>query len=115
MNKYNIKIGDYVETTNGNIGYVTDVDENYFIVTLVKNGSLSKKFGACELFVQFCTLEDNDSIIKQVGADKFLKGQKPKLTHIEKIVGNGSPVYTKLNELIDHVNAIQERLKKENK
>lgn len=115
MNKYNIKIGDYVETTDGGIGYVNYVNEDYFTATLVKNGNLCKVFDTCELFVQFCTLEDNNSIIKQIGADKFRKGQKPKLAYIEKIFGNETPAYTKLNELIDHVNAIQEMLTKENK
>ena len=115
MNKYNIKIGDYVETTDGAIGYVNRADEDYFTATLAKNENLSKKFGICELFVQFCTLEDNNSIIKQVGANKFHKEQKSNLAYIKKIIGDGSPVYTKLNELIDHVNAIQEMLTKENK
>lgn len=115
MNKYNIQIGDYVETTDGAIGYVNRVGAESFSATLVQNRSLCKVFSACELFVQFCTLEDNNSIIKQIGADKFHKGQKPKLTYIEKIVGDESPVCAKLNELIDHVNAIQEMLTKENK
>lgn len=115
MNKYNIQIGDYVETADGAIGYVNRVGAESFSATLVQNGSLGKVFSACELFVQFCTLEDNNSIIKQIGADKFHKGQKPKLACIEKIIGDESPVCAKLNELIDHVNAIQEMLVKENK
>ena len=115
MNKYNIQIGDYVETVDGAIGYVNRVGAESFSATLVQNGSLCKVFSTCELFVQFCTLEDNNSIIKQIGADKFRKGQKPKLVYIEKIFGNETPAYTKLNELIDHVNTIQEMLTKENK
>ena len=115
MNKYNIQIGDYVETVDGAIGYVNRVGAESFSATLVQSGSLCKVFSTCELFVQFCTLEDNNSIIKQIGADKFHKGQKPKLTYVEKIFGDESPVCAKLNELIDHVNAIQETLTKENK
>lgn len=42
MNKYDIKVGDYVETWDGAIGYVTDTTSNAFAFDVKIDGEKFK-------------------------------------------------------------------------
>lgn len=109
MNKYNIKVGDYVETWDGAIGYVTDTTSNGFSFDLEIDG---KKFKHKTGQYCWCSyyLIDEKNVFKRIGTNDFTK-KKNKFEPINKYDWNGIITYAdKINELIDHINAIQERL-----
>lgn len=110
MNKYNIKVGDYVETWGGDIGVVEEVANYAFVYKI----TLSNSNNYIKGMKYWCP---NDSIgsfkpFKRVGANDFSKN-KDELESIERLdicYATGNELACKLNELIDHINAIQERL-----
>ncbi len=110
MNKYNIKVGDYVETWGGDIGVVEEVANHAFVYKI----TLSNSNNYIKGMRHWCP---NDSIssfkpFKRVGANDFSKN-KDELESIERLdicYATGNELECKLNELIDHINAIQERL-----
>lgn len=109
MNKYNIKIGDYVETTDGAIGFVAEVNNTDFSVIFPKDES---RYNCIQKFL-ISSLPEKENPIKQIGIYQF-----DRISLISKFPTsnfNINSIAIKLNELIDHVNAIQERLSKENK
>lgn len=109
MNKYNIKVGDYVETWDGAIGVVESIANESFgcEFTFISNSNNYVKN------VEYWFLNDSTEIFKlfkRIGANDFNK-KKDKFQPISKYNQNGIVTYAdKLNELIDHINAIQERL-----
>ena len=107
MNKYNIKVGDYVETIDDGIGYVTSVGYGDFKWMIVKPRNTPSAAGAgAETSASFDTIE---IVYKRIGENEF-RGYE-KFQPISKYNQNGLITYTdKINELIDHINAIQERL-----
>lgn len=109
MNKYNIKVGDYVETWDRAIGYVTDTTSNSFSFDLEIDGEKFKHRDG-EYYWYPYYLIDKENVFKRIGANNFSK-KEIEFKPISKYNSNGIITYTdKLNELIDHINAIQERL-----
>ena len=107
MNKYNIKVGDYVETIDGGIGYVINVNCDSFEWMIVKSReTLSAMEAGEETIAGFSTVK---KFYKRIGENDFTKKEN-KFEPINRF--NSSKDYTeiKINELIDHINAIQERL-----
>lgn len=108
MNKYNIQIGDYVETTDGAIGFVTEVKDAVFSVIFTKDGNNFKNSNGCAQMFSISALSEKENPFKQVGIYQF-----DKISLIDKFPTsnfNINSIAIKLNELIDHVNAIQEKL-----
>lgn len=108
MNKEDINIGDYVETWDGGIGYGTSVHSDEFewmIVVPRKNVKFPIKAGV------ITTGTYDSKVYKRIGLRLFNKPTNM-LEPIEPFVDleiNPS-VRNKLNELINHINVIQERL-----
>ena len=108
MNKYNIKVGDYVETWDGGIGYVTNADltEFYWFIVTPRSVPNATKAGE-ETIASFDAVK---TYYKRIGKNDFTKKEN-KFEPITKYNQNGIITYTdKLNELINHINVIQERL-----
>lgn len=120
MNEYDIKLGDYVETWDGDIEYVTaycrsnmeNRSKEYEIVYKITHSDSSRYVGAERRVMDNC--------IKRIGANDFSK-KKSKFVPIDKLDTTWNTKsniqnelikygYIKLNELIEHINAIQERL-----
>ena len=108
MDKYNIKVGDYVETIDNGIGYVTDVYNNSFKWMIVKPRSTSYAAKSGSVFID--SFDNVEDFYKRIGVNYFSK-KKTEFKPINKYNQNGIITYTdKLNELIDNINEIQERL-----
>lgn len=110
MNKYNIKVGDYVETWEGAIGVVEEVANHAFVYKI----TLSNSNNYIKGMKYWCP---NDSIssfkpFKRVGANDFSKKENKfePIKNLDICYATGNELARKLNELIDHINAIQERL-----
>lgn len=112
MQGFNIKVGDYVETWDGDIGYVTDYyfsnmencPKGYVIVYKITHSDSNRYIGAERRVMDNC--------IKRIGTNVFSEKKnnfKP-IKPIEYCFTQVNDFYAKLNELIDHINAIQERL-----
>ena len=113
MNKYDIKIGDCVETTDGAIDFIAVANGAVFSVIFTKDGSNFKSSNNCAQMFSMTVLNKKENPFRQVGVYQF-----DKISLIDKFPTsnfNINSIAIKLNELIDHVNAIQERLAKENK
>lgn len=111
MNKYNIRVGDYVETLNGGIGYVTNATSNDFMFDIEIDGRKIKHKTGQYCWYPYCLI-DIENVFKRIGANDFSKKEN-KFKPIESLDGVCVPTYElllKTNELIDHINAIQERL-----
>lgn len=112
MNKYNIKVGDYVELLNGDIGYVTDVNDDRFYVQLITN----KGEGEClygDERPYFRKYEETIPMnFRRIGENDFTKKENRfnPIKKLEICYATGNELAHKINELIDHINAIQERL-----
>lgn len=113
MNKYDIKVGDYIETWDGDIGVVEEVNNSVFVYNFtfvsnlnnyVKNVGYWCPFDAIGGFKPF----------KRVGANDFSKKEEKfePIKNLDICYVTGNELAHKLNELIDHINAIQERLNK---
>ena len=108
MNKYNIKVGDYVETWDGDIGVIEEVVINTFSYRITSPNSDNYDKGV----IYWCPNDSIDSYkpFKRIGAYDFSKKEN-KFKPISEFNQNGIITYAdKINELIDHINAIQERL-----
>lgn len=107
--KYDIKIGDYVETIDGIIGYVNRICEEdiYWIVT--NNNNVS---GACAIGEESgIGLGEMEHWYKRIGKYEF----NPTLNVIEPLEDRGTAymnyntvelyrVYNKVNEIIKYIN-----------
>lgn len=111
MNKYNIKVGDYVEAWDGDIGVIEEVSSNSFVYKFTLVSNLNNYIKDMRYWCP------NDAVyfkpFKRIGTNDFSE-KKSKLMPINKIDttwNTKSNVQNeKINELIDHINAIQERL-----
>lgn len=119
MNKYNIKVGDYVEIWNGDIGVIEEVSSNSFVYKLTLVSDLNNYIKDVRYWHPIDTV-DSFKIFKRIGTNDFSE-KKSKLVPINKIDATWNTKsnvqnelikygYIKINELIDHINAIQERL-----
>ena len=118
MNKYNIKVGDYVETWDGAIGYVSGLGPDFFCWYEAPYNSRPNIHS-----MHMNDLKNYKNIankFKRIGLNDFGE-KKSKLVPINKIDTTWDTKsnvqkelikygYIKINELIDHINAIQERL-----
>ncbi len=110
--KYDIKIGDYVETTDGIMGYVSSIEEHKFnwIVTNQNNVSC-----ACEVGEETCGGFNTINLYyNRVGKYDFRPTETEKNV-IEPLEDRGSAymnynttelykVYNKVNEIIEWIN-----------
>lgn len=113
MNKYNIKVGDYVETCDGGIGYVTNVNSDYFFVKLIINKEKEEYPPDNKCYYEFKDEQTIPRDFRRIGTNDFTKKENY-FEPISKYNQNGIITYAdKLNELIFHINAIQERLNKD--
>lgn len=106
MNKYNIKVGDYVETLDGKVGYIRTIDfcDKDTVIPVVFNTGHINNYKTTE----FCFKNEPHRFFKRIGINDFTKKE---FEPISKYNQNGIITYAdKINEVIDHINAIQERL-----
>lgn len=110
MNKYNIKVGDYVETWDGAIGYVVDVASNAFMFDVEIDGRKIRHKTGQYCWYPYCLI-DTENVFKRIGANDFSK-RKNEFKSIEKLdcFYDFEEIVCKINGLIDHINTIQERL-----
>lgn len=108
MNKYNIKVGDYVETLDGGIGYVTSISNERFDWLITKSCKSESAMSPGGL--TYGCFNEVEKYYARVGENDFTK-KKNKFEPISEYDWNGIVTYAdKINELISHINKIQERL-----
>lgn len=107
--KYDIRVGDYVETKDGKVGYITSL-ESYFdtkVAFSFSNYGMKTEghfYGDCFKLPQY---------FNRVGRYDFTKKDKGKLEPLEY---NGSPdwddslLLDKINELVEAVNRLEEKV-----
>lgn len=108
INKYNIKVGDYVETNQGGIGRVSTVVEYGFHWIIAKRNDNPNAADIGRTV--YCEFSDVEKYYKRIGENDFSKN-KDELKPIEHFndLDVIDSIYDKINELINHVNTIQER------
>lgn len=113
MNKYDIKVGDYIETWDGDIGVVEEVNNSVFVYNFTFVSNLNNYVKNVEYWCPFDAI-GGFKPFKRIGVNDFSE-KEAKLKPIESL--DTAHCFTfelvsKTNELIDHINAIQERLNK---
>lgn len=103
--KYDIKIGDYVETTDGIMGYVSRVEEESFhwVVTNQNNIPDAAEIGS-ESWGYFNEIE---TAYKRVGLHEFTKKNVIEPLDIKDNHRGHADIYTlatKVNEIIEWIN-----------
>lgn len=93
---YKFHVGDYVETINGEVGYLADfsTSDDYFIGTVnIKNGKY-RNYQYSIYFNQF------SKYFNQIGAYKF----NSKIERLECNITDDHRIFNKINEIIDWIN-----------
>ena len=94
---YEFHVGDYVETINGCIGWVSNIKDNGYIWVIDKNGAT-------------CTyhMPEDTHYFTRIGAYCFTKKEKMK---IEKLTQHVTmfDIINKTNELVDAVNLLLDK------
>ena len=125
---YEFHVGDYVETWDGEVGYITDinlaysdVDVPYFDWTTKEGKSLRQRIGLWAEQFGFVLVDT----FKRIGAYDFTKKEKKKIepisecnrgifantikpeNHLARRVSN--EIIDKINELVDVVNKLMDK------
>lgn len=113
MNKYNIKVGDYIETWDGDIGVVEEVSNSAFTYNFTFVSNLNNCVKNIRYWCPFDAI-GSSKLFKRIGANDFSKKEEKfeQIKNLDIYYATGNELAHKLNELIDHINAIQERLNK---
>ena len=82
MNEYNIKVGDYVETWDGDIGYVVDIYANSFKWMTVKARSIFNTMNSGEM--TSASFNSIKNYYKRIGINDFNE-KKTIFKSIEKL------------------------------
>lgn len=93
---YEFHTGDYVETVDGNVGYLTsfEVSSNHFFGSVDIKGNNESYWQYSIRFDQF------PEYFNQIGKYKF----NTKIKHLKKQVTDDHRVFNKINEIIDWIN-----------
>lgn len=112
MNKYDIKVGDYVETWDEDIGYVTDVGSDCFYIKLIINKEKEEYPPDNKSYYDLKNEKTIPRDFRRIGTNIFTKKRNKfePISNLDICYATGNELARKLNELIGHVNAIQERL-----
>ena len=92
---YKLHVGDYVETINGEIGFLTDfrIDNDHFSIKIEM-----KSYSDCW---QYSILEKElPNYFNQIGTYQFNKKIKP----LKCEITDNHIVFNKINEIIDWIN-----------
>ena len=101
---YEIHVGDYVETRDGFVGWISNIkDNNYIVITDENNNSCGYR------------LPQEDRYFVRIGAYDFTKKEKKKIEQLDYIVPTTDMIYqlsalkNKINELVDAVNLLLDK------
>lgn len=109
--EYNFRVGDYVETASGRVGYITSITR----LSLNDDGDIFYQIKAkmtCNPEVNFNgTIEPLKALFNRIGKYDFTKPEQPK--EIAKINPDwrGDEAYRKINELVEAVNELRSNKK----
>lgn len=104
--RYEFHVGDYVETVDGKVGYITKVDCLYipYFEYKVNGGVGWQEIGNGDSKIWELKLSAN---FNRIGKYDFTKPEQPK--EIDKLNPDwrGDEAYRKINELVDAVNELR--------
>lgn len=98
---YEFHVGDYVETVGGFVGWISDIQDNNYIVITNDNNV------RCGYY-----LPQEDKYFKRIGAYDFTKKEKIKIDPLDYIITETNMSYqltalkSKINTLVDAVNKL---------
>lgn len=101
---YEFHVGDYVETVGGFVGWISDIQDNNYIVITNDNNV------RCGYY-----LPQEDKYFKRIGTYDFTKKEKKKIELLDYIVTETGVIYqlsalkNKINELVDAVNELRDK------
>lgn len=99
--KYEIHVGDYVETKCGAIGYISNDKELWWQCT--------NKADGYNVGFEYNLIGIEDGFYKRIGKYDFTKPENPK--EIERLNNcNWNSTAAKINELVDAVNELRKEL-----
>lgn len=105
--KYEFHVGDYVETTDGDIGYITEVNTACWYCTSSRGPRTEKH----TYVIPYGTDADMARVFNRIGQYDFTKTEQSK--EIDGLMPNGwrvgvdgDDLITKINELVDAVNEL---------
>ena len=107
--KYEFHVGDYVETVDGRVGYIVEVNtanaKDAYIKYILNNSEI---YGN-----RICDREDSTcgmwlrSMFNRIGQYDFTKPEQPKEIEGLGIEWKDVDIYNKINELVDAVNELR--------
>lgn len=98
---YEFHVGDYVETVGGFVGWISDIQDNNYIVITNDNNV------RCGYY-----LPQEDKYFKHIGAYDFTKKEQKKIEPLDYIITETNMSYqltalkSKINTLVDAVNKL---------
>ena len=98
---YEFHVGDYVETVGGFVGWISDIQDNNYIVITNDNNVRCGYYSPQE-----------DKYFKHIGAYDFTKKEKIKIEPLDYIITETNMSYqltalkSKINTLVDAVNKL---------
>lgn len=97
---YEFHVGDYVETVGGFVGWISDIQDNNYIVIVDKNNTRGGYY-----------LPQEDRYFVRIGAHDFTKKEKKKIENLVKPQWDipVEDLIDKINELADAVNKLMDK------
>lgn len=104
--KYNFHVGDYVETKDGDIGIIIEVDEDGLSCwyCTCSRGSRTKTY---TYVIPIGTDADIVRVYNRIGQYDFTKKDEGKIKPLPKEYND---LYSKINELVEAVNQLEEKV-----
>ena len=99
--KYEVHVGDYVETKGGAIGYISNDKDLWW--------RCANKADGYDVGFEYNLIGIEDGLYKRIGKYDFTKPENPK--EIERLNNcNWNNTAAKINELVDAVNELRKEL-----